>query len=222
MNTDVTPPAGGVRREVAARRAGWAMPVARALARADIRPNTLSAASVVFAAASGACLAVSAGATGWRAALLLGGGVAGMQLRLLCNLFDGMVAVECGLKTKSGEVFNDLPDRLADPAILIGAGYAARAIPHGVELGWLAALLAVLTAYVRLLGGAAGARQHFLGPMAKQHRMAVLTAAAVLAMAIPARAPWIMAAALAMVAVGCAVTIARRTVAVVRDLESRP
>ena len=34
---------------------------------------------------------------------------AGMiQLRLVCNLLDGMVAVEGGMKTKSGELYNDV------------------------------------------------------------------------------------------------------------------
>ena len=50
-----------------------------------------------------------------------------------------MVAVEGGRRTKSGEVFNDLPDRLSDPLILVGAGYA---LPYawGPQLGWAAGL----------------------------------------------------------------------------------
>jgi len=36
--------------------------------------------------------------------------------------------------------------------------------------------LAALTAYIRLFGGALGFAQDFRGPMAKQHRMALLTA----------------------------------------------
>jgi len=41
----------------------------------------------------------------------------------------------------------------------------------------LAAALAILTAYVRVLGVSVGTPQYYLGPMAKQHRMAALTAA---------------------------------------------
>ncbi len=37
---------------------------------------------------------------------------------LLANLFDGMVAVEGGLGTPSGILFNDFPDRIADPTEL--------------------------------------------------------------------------------------------------------
>lgn len=33
-----------------------------------------------------------------------------IQLRLLCNLFDGMVAIEGKRFTKSGELFNEVPE----------------------------------------------------------------------------------------------------------------
>ena len=48
-----------------------------------------------------------------------------------------------------------------------------------------AAGLAVLVAYVRELGRATGLPADFGGPMAKQHRMAVLTAAAGISLAEP-------------------------------------
>lgn len=210
----------GARREVATRKASWAMKVAKSLAGIGLRPNTISAASVVFATASGACLFFSADRQGFVRSAMFVGAVVLVQLRLLCNLFDGMVAVECGLKTKSGEIFNDFPDRVADPLILLGLGYAARILPHAVELAWLAALLAVATAYVRLLGGSAGAKQYFLGPMAKQHRMAVVSIAALTSAIIPGRAPLILVGALILIAVGCVVTIIRRLIAIVRELEA--
>jgi phosphatidylglycerophosphate synthase len=210
----------GARREVATRKASWAMAIAKNLARIGLRPNIISGASVLFAALAGGCLFFSADQRGWTASAFFVGAIFLMQLRLLCNLFDGMVAVECGLKTKSGEVFNDFPDRIADPLILLGAGYAARAVPHAVELAWLAALLAVATAYVRLLGSSAGAKQYFLGPMAKQHRMAVMTVAALASAIVPNHAPVILSGALALIAAGCVLTIIRRLTAIVRDLEA--
>src|SRR4029434_6543150 len=103
------------------------------------------------------------------------------QLRLLCNLLDGMLAVEEGLKSATGEIFNELPDRVADVVILVGAGYAVPGVPFMPALGWLAAVLALLTAYVRALAGSLGLTQHFVGPMAKQHRMFTLTVAALVA-----------------------------------------
>ena len=210
----------GARREVATRKASWAMTIAKKLAGMGLRPNTISIASVFFAALAGACLFLSAGQHGGIASALFVGAILFMQLRLLCNLFDGMVAVECGLKTKSGEVFNDFPDRIADPMILICSGYAAQAVPHAVELAWLAGLLAVVTAYVRLLGSSAGAKQYFLGPMAKQHRMAVMTVAALASAIVPNHAPQVLTVTLALIAAGCVLTVIRRLVAIVRELEA--
>ena len=92
---------------------------------------------------------------------------AAIQLRLLCNLVDGMLAVE-GFSSKAGDIYNDLPDRVSDVLILVGAGYSARDLAYAPALGWCAAVLAVLTAYVRVLGGSLGVTQHFVGPMAKQ------------------------------------------------------
>jgi phosphatidylglycerophosphate synthase len=134
-----------------------------------------------------------------------------------------MVAVEGGFKTKSGEVFNELPDRVSDIFIFLGAGYAAPSLTGSVELGWAAALLAVLTAYVRAFGGAAGASQYFFGPMAKQQRMALMTAACVLdAVLRAARIDWpVLSWALALVCVGCVITVWRRTAAIIRELEGK-
>jgi len=150
-------------------------------------------------------------------------GAVGIQARLLCNLFDGMVAVEGGLKTKSGDIFNELPDRFADWAVLLGAGFAAGAGSSGVILGWAAALLALFTAYVRALGASAKASQHFEGPMAKQHRMAVMTGTAgVSAVDVLAgwNLPW-MQWALWVVVAGSAVTVMRRSRAIISELEAR-
>ena len=143
-----------------------------------------------------------------------------VQLRLLCNLLDGMLAVEERLKTPTGDLFNDLPDRIADVVILVGAGYGVRDEPFGVALGWSAAVVALFTAYVRVLGGSLGLTQHFIGPMAKQHRMFTITLAAIVAagetlLALPARA---MVWGLAVITVGSLITTARRTSRVAAEL----
>jgi phosphatidylglycerophosphate synthase len=105
-----------------------------------VRPNAISAGSGVFAAAAGGYLLLTNLVTGhWSRAGLLLGAIVGIQLRLLCNLFDGMVAIEEGRKTPSGAIFNELPDRFADAFIPVGAGYAAPGTLWSIELGWLAA-----------------------------------------------------------------------------------
>ena len=158
------------RRPIRSRDAGWARAAASRLARLGVSPNQISLASVL--AAGLATLSLSLFPQPWLAL----GCVAGVQLRLLCNLLDGMVAVEHGRKTPLGVLYNEFPDRVADSVILVALGYACE-VPW---LGWLSALGAALTAYVRVFGGALGFAQDFRGPMAKQHRMAVLTVGCVI------------------------------------------
>jgi|SRR5271170_3946126 len=211
------------RRPISARNTRWAAAVARFLSKRAIRPNMISIASAVFSAGAGACLAFTGysikSAVPWL--FLAAAGL--MQIRLLCNLFDGMVAVEGGFKTKSGEIFNELPDRFADAFIFIGAGYCFPVSQQLPWLGWLAAALAILTAYVRALGASAGAAQQFCGPMAKQHRMAVMTTACVAAAVVfwlNINVPVIVWA-LGIVTVGSILTVFRRTYRIIKELESR-
>lgn len=99
-----------------------------------------------------------------------------IQLRLLANMLDGMVAIESGRASSIGELYNEVPDRVSDSAILIGAGYAVGGVP---ELGFVAAIVAVFVAYIRAIGASIGAGQAFHGPMAKPHRMFIITVACV-------------------------------------------
>src|ERR1700751_263586 len=154
------------RRPIRSRNALWAQATASYLAGLGVSPNQISLASV---------LAAGVGAIGlgffpqpWNAITC----VCGAQLRLLCNLLDGMVAVEHGKQSRLGVMYNELPDRVSDSVLFIALGYAS-GIPW---LGWLAALLAALTAYLRVFGPALGFAQNFGGPLAKHHRMAALTA----------------------------------------------
>ena len=211
------------RRPLRSRQTAWARAAARGAVRLGLSPNAISLASVGFAALAGAALALSAGAEAPVRAGLLVLAAAAIQLRLLCNLLDGMVAVEGGRGTPSGAVYNELPDRIADTLIFVGAGASIGWVSWGWTLGWAVALVAVLTAYVRALGASLGAGHHFAGPMAKQQRMAALTAAcigsAVLAPFDPTGV--LMTVALVLIGVGSVVTVVRRTRLVIRALEAR-
>ncbi|MDP8176091.1 CDP-alcohol phosphatidyltransferase family protein [Pasteurella skyensis] len=166
------------RRELKVRSAEWVKKVTAYLVKTNITPNQISILSIIFSALAGLSF-YAFSATSWIIWFALA--AIFIQLRLQCNLFDGLVAVEGGKGTKSGELFNDIPDRFADVFILLGAGLSLNS-DYGVHLGWIAGLLAVMTAYVRTLGGSLGAPISFMGPMAKQHRMAILTIAALLSM----------------------------------------
>ena len=212
----------GARRALATREAAWARTLAHAVGRAGVSPNAISVAGLGFAIAAAAAF-LAAPRPGGRtvAALLLA--AAAIQLRLLCNLLDGMVAVEEGLKTPRGDLYNELPDRLADVVILVGAGYAIRDLAGGPALGWAAAVFAVLTAYVRALGGSLGLTQDFAGPMAKQHRMFTLTVATLFAaleaaLGMPARA---LRVGLVVIVTGSILTAWRRTLRLAGEAGSR-
>ena len=221
MMVPLAPPAS--RRALATRNATWARTLAVRLAAAGVRPNAVSMAGVVFACVSGTALFASTTPSPEVRAILLLVAAACIQLRLLCNLLDGMLAVECGLQTPAGEIFNDLPDRVADVMILAAAGYAAREMPAAPILGWAAAVAALFTAYVRVLGGALGLRQHFIGPMAKQHRMFVLAVATLLAVleTLTSGTARVIPAALALILAGSMLTAMRRVHRIVVEAEAR-
>jgi phosphatidylglycerophosphate synthase len=156
---------------------------ASALARLGASPNAISIAGMVHALLAGAALA----STRWcesdwliRALCLLA--AIAIQARLICNLLDGMVAIEGGKRSSVGELYNEIPDRVSDVAVLVGAGYALGALP---VLGWGASVAAVWTAYIRAVGKGAGAGSDFGGPMDKKARMMLITLACVIWVAIP-------------------------------------
>lgn len=164
------------RRPIGARSATWAVEAAALLAARGVSPNTISASSVGFGVLAGLCLWAAGSVEGWfgRALLLTLAGAA-VGARLLANMLDGMVATEHRRAAPDGPLWNEVPDRLADVAILVGAGAGVAAADAGPQwLGWLAAVVAVLTAYVREIGARVGAAMDFSGPMAKPHRMAVV------------------------------------------------
>ena len=214
------------RRPIKSRGSGWAQGAARALAKAGASPNLISAASVAFAALGGALLALAGmSSPGVRAAALIAA-AACVQLRLVCNLLDGMVAVEYKRGSTSGPIWNELPDRFSDALFLAGAGACAYGSSHpiiGVSLGWIAAVLAVTTAYVRELGRGLGLPADFSGPMAKPQRMAALTITCLVAAFEPL---WggrgeIVLLGLIVIVLGTALTVARRTRTIARLLAAR-
>jgi phosphatidylglycerophosphate synthase len=212
------------RRQLRTRSRAWPSAIARRLASAGVTPNQVSVASVVFAFIAGHALFFAGERVGDSATLWLVVAAAGIQLRLLCNLLDGLLAIEGGLKTKTGELYNEIPDRIADIMILLGAGVAIHEVwEWGIWLGVFATILALLTAYVRLLGGSLGLPQDFSGPMAKQHRMFVLTVGA-LAGAIEHAlrgTVWSLVAAMVVIVVGSVATVVLRTRRIAKQLKAR-
>ena len=148
----------------------------------------------------------------------------GTQLRLTANMLDGMVALASSRASKLGELYNEIPDRISDAAVFIGAGFAWGG---NIALGYIATILAVFTAYVRAAGKIAGAPNEFCGPMAKQHRMLVITLICLYSVVTPRS--WqvitvvdsqigLVTLGLAVIVIGCVITVIRRLGRIARAL----
>jgi phosphatidylglycerophosphate synthase len=201
------------RRPIAARGSAWAQAFARVLARSHISPNQISALSVVCAGIGVAALLLAPPVSGLLVFALA------IQARLICNLLDGLVAIEGGKKSVLGGLYNEFPDRIADSLFIVAVGY----VIHQPWLGWWGALAAALTAYVRVFGGSLGLTQNFRGPMAKQHRMAVLTIAALLGALewYVWQTQYALVIAAYVVAIGASITCITRTRAIARQLNDK-
>jgi phosphatidylglycerophosphate synthase len=138
----------------------------RACLRLNIHPDTVSYASMVAATGAGLCF-WQAGNLPWLlipAALLC-------YLRLWFNMLDGMVAIASGKASRRGELLNELPDRVSDVLIFVGAAHSGLCCPFG---GYAVAIFALLVAYVGMFGQALGVQREFSGLMSKPWRMVTL------------------------------------------------
>ena len=207
------------RRPLASRQTPLAQRTARWLSETPLTPNRISQGSILFAAL--ACLAFWSStyvSTGLSIAPLV---LAALfcQLRLLCNLFDGMVAVEGGKSEPDGPFWNEAPDRAADLLILTGAGLASGQL----ALGIIAAAFSIGTAYIRELGRAEGLASDFSGPFAKPQRMAVITAGTVLTAIELAilDTRYALLVALAITTLGTAYTVLKRSASMITALRKK-
>ncbi len=207
----------GDRRPLSSR--GWKISerVANFLAKAGATPNAISVAGMFCGIGAGLFFAETArSAHAW---IFWLAGALFVQLRLLANLYDGMVAVARGVASPVGELFNEVPDRFSDAATLIGFGYAAGS---NARLGFVATIFAIFLAYLRAQGKVAGAHQEFCGPMAKQQRMATVTICAVLCAIFPAAIRYhFPAVALWIIIAGAIITIIRRLQKISAALRAR-
>jgi len=209
---NANPSDGSDRRPIQTRSKAWAKRMAGGLAERKITPNQISVASVVFALIGAGILLL------WPTPLGMVLCAITIQCRLLCNMFDGMVAVEWEQQSPVGALYNELPDRFADALFLVPLGFV---LGHP-WIGWVAALGAMLTAYLRAFGGTQGLAQDFCGPMAKPQRMAVLTLGLIAAaiewtIADSIYSLWIAAG---LILLGLVVTCWRRTVRIVQGLQA--
>jgi phosphatidylglycerophosphate synthase len=201
------------RRPIATRNRKWAQAATVWLASRNVSPNAISIAGMCACIVAGIALtatSITHNRILWIIAAL------GAQLRLTANMLDGMVALASGRASKTGELYNEVPDRVSDAAVFIGAGFASGG---NIALGYIATILAIFTAYIRAAGKIAGASNEFCGPMAKQHRMLVITVISLYSAFTPRSWQMItfndsqiglMTLGLVVIVVGCVITVIRR------------
>ena len=210
------------RRPIATRNRKWAQAATVCLASRNVSPNAISIAGMCACIVAGIALGATSIAD-YRVLWLIA--ALGAQLRLTANMLDGMVALASGRASKTGELYNEVPDRISDAAVFIGAGFAWGG---NVTLGYIATILAIFTAYVRAAGKIAGAPNEFCGPMAKQHRMLVITLICLYSAITPRSWQMItlndseiglMSLGLVIIIAGCAITVIRRVCRIAHALK---
>jgi 1-acyl-sn-glycerol-3-phosphate acyltransferase len=167
------------RRPLKTRDSAWAKNLSAWMAKVGVTANSISVASAGFASVGFLAFFFAGRGVPWVMAMVVV--AVAVQLRLVCNLLDGMVAVEGGRKEAGGDILNEVPDRYSDIVLLVGAGIAA----GESWLGWMAACAAVLTAYIRSFGAELTGSQDFSGLMAKPQRMFILTVGTLVATLYP-------------------------------------
>ena len=211
----------GERRRIWALRSRMIRGLAAILTDLGVSPNAISWASVGFAVLGAAALALSAGFDAPASAWLMGSAIVWIAARALCNVLDGLVAIEGNRATASGRLFNEFPDRLSDIALFVGAGLAIWALPGGLALGGAVALLSVMTAYTRALAASCTGSDDFRGPMGKPRRMGILAlgclASAVEVVFLDTR--WALYGSLIVIGAGCVLTIFDRLTHAAQVLE---
>jgi phosphatidylglycerophosphate synthase len=212
----------GDRRPIATRNRKWAQAATIWLASRNVSPNAISIAGMCACILAGIALGVTS-ISDYRILWIIA--ALGAQLRLTANMLDGMVALASGHASKTGELYNEVPDRVSDAAVFIGAGFAWGG---NITLGYIATILSIFTAYVRAAGKIAGASNEFCGPMAKQHRMFAITLICLYAAFTPRS--WqvmafndsqigLMTVGLVIIIAGCAITVIRRLSRIARVLK---
>jgi phosphatidylglycerophosphate synthase len=188
--------------------------------RLGILPDVVSYSSVIASALAAVCFWQS-GRWLWLlipAALLC-------YVRLWLNMLDGMVALASGKASPRGEIVNEVPDRVSDLLIFVGVAHSGLCLALS---GYWAAILALLTAYVGILGQAVGVQREFGGLMSKPWRMVVLHVGAWLLLADRWTWHWTEAWKLTLldwacgvIILGCIQTIVVRLVRIVAALDKR-
>ena len=198
------------RREISSRKLSIFHKAAHTLVTLGVKPNQISIVSSVAALMAGLALSQAGPRTELQNALLLVIALVGVQLRLFCNVIDGLMAIEGGLKNPHGGTLQ----RCSRSLFLIFSLSLELAIRHHflfpTVFSWVGSQRSLpysqpTFAFWELLWELSIILS---GPMAKQHRMFVINIALVGTVIEDYFSSWgkCLALALAIIALGSLVT----------------
>ncbi len=92
---------------------------------------------------------------------------AGYLLRMTLNALDGMMATHYNMKSKLGEILNELGDVVSDLVIILPMAFIPNTNPWVIIIF---GILAVINEYCGILAKAISGTRHYEGPMGKSDR----------------------------------------------------
>ena len=193
-------------------------PVARALIRADVAPNTITTLGTLLVIGSG--VAFGSGAIRAGGVLLLSSGI--------FDLLDGQVARQGGKMTTFGAFYDSTLDRVGEGAVFTGLIFyfltgplPAELKPRAIAAGLLALVASFLVSYTRARAEALGVENR-VGIAARAERLLLLGIPTLVFGAGPGRQGVLLFWIVAVLAIVSAITVIQRVVHVARVARGAP
>ncbi len=193
-------------------------PVARALIRADVAPNTITTLGTLLVIGSG--VAFGSGAIRAGGVLLLSSGI--------FDLLDGQVARQGGKMTTFGAFYDSTLDRVGEGAVFTGLIFyfltgplPAELKPRAIAAGLVALVASFLVSYTRARAEALGVENR-VGIAARAERLLLLGIPTLVFGAGPGRQGVLLFWIVAVLAIVSAITVIQRVVHVARVARGAP
>jgi phosphatidylglycerophosphate synthase len=135
-----------------------------------VHPDVITWISFVFSIAAGVCFFKAR--LRWPLLLI----PVCIMLRCVCNLLDGMVAIEREITSARGEALQDTVDRLSDSCMLLGAIFSPFG---GLGLGIFSMTVMLISSYVGILKKAVGGKREYGGILGKGDRYLLMGVASI-------------------------------------------
>jgi phosphatidylglycerophosphate synthase len=135
-----------------------------------VHPDVITWMSFLFSIAAGVCLFKA----NLRWPLLLT--PIFITLRCMCNLLDGMVAIERKMTSTRGEALQDMVDRFSDSCTLLGVAFSSFG---DLRLGIFAMTIMLISSHIGVLKKAVGGKREYGGILGKGDRFFLIGVASI-------------------------------------------